>query len=182
MCAHPRALTLRLLCFPLPAQPTFQKNTNVWSDHKDTVEIFVQQDGKTMKKECDHTKGQVCPFYKMHANLRPGKGEKGCADRGSIYPDSLCFLLLNAGTSLFGKVRMQDLDPAYFADGHVDKCSGCNNLERGGKVYLCANCSHAYHWSCMPAAIAKPKNGQEWYCPKQLCQAKAEAVAAAADV
>ena len=79
MCAHPRALTLRLLCFPLPAQPTFQKNTNVWSDHKDTVEIFVQQDGKTMKKECDHTKGQVCPFYKMHANLRPGKGEKGRA-------------------------------------------------------------------------------------------------------
>ena len=128
---------------------SFQKTTNLWSDHVATIETFVHQDG-SYKKEC--TRQTPCHFFGSHAQVRPVKGQKGRPDRGSIYPDQLCFLLANAGSRLMGIVRTQELDPANTKDGNRDKCTRCGNLKRGGIVHACDGCADAYHRRCISSS------------------------------
>jgi hypothetical protein len=109
----------------------------------------VHQDG-SYKKEC--TRQTPCHFFGSHAQVRPVKGQKGRPDRGSIYPDQLCFLLANAGSRLMGIVRTQELDPANTKDGNRDKCTRCGNLKRGGIVHACDGCADAYHRRCISSS------------------------------
>ena len=56
-----------------------------------------------MKQECK-VGCSPCSFVERHQQVRPLKGDKGRADRGSIYPDGLCRALVLAGAPLYGKV------------------------------------------------------------------------------
>ena len=179
---------------------SFQKDTNIWTDHTATLQLFVDVNGlqptrdapvlSTLRTEqahcnvcplsgepsmvCDHRKG-ICNAYMSHAHLRPEKGDKLVRDdRGSMYPDDLCRLLVIKANQLLSIVRMQPLDPAYSADGNGDTCSGCGNRQRGGKLYCCDGCPAVYHLKCIPNGAPKPKGDDlSWFCPNADCQAKA---------
>ena len=131
-----------------------------------------------------------CVYHKQHPSVRPGKGEKGRADRGSIYPDALCSKLVYSGAALFGKVRELPLDPANTADCHEDCCTFCGNITVGKHtLWICSQCTGAYHLKCVSDAGKRrgmkfeyPKKCKEcqdrgcrecpvWLCP--MCQATA---------
>ena len=167
----------------------FEKPTAFWSDHKDTLELFLNQDGSLKRVCCAQT---PCNHFGSHARIRPDKDHKGLADRGSIYPDQLCALLASASFGLMGAVRTVPLDPAFSAEGSRDKCTWCGNRQPGGgKTYLCSGCPDVWHRRCIPNGFSKPAacpcRGPEcicpastWYCPNEACQTKAQRAAATA--
>ena len=138
----------------------------VWTDDADTLSEFVRSDAST-KYECSCT-GAACNKFNNHKMIRPNKGEEGRADRGSIYPDGLCQMLVRAAQTTLAKVRAQLLDPAMTNDGTENLCRTCG---KGGKLYLCAFCPAAYHYRCIPRVALRPNTKLNvWACPD--CHAK----------
>lgn len=70
-----------------------------------------------MKQECK-VGCSPCSFVERHQQVRPLKGDKGRADRGSIYPDGLCRALVLAGAPLYGKVYSY-MHPSIYLPIHV---------------------------------------------------------------
>ena len=88
----------------------WQKTSAIWTDNADTLAEFVRADG-SVKFECS-CRGTACNKFNGHRQIRPGKGEVGRVDRGSIYPDGLCQMLIRAAQPVLATVRAQRLDPA----------------------------------------------------------------------
>ena len=88
-----------------------QKDTNIWADYKETIEMFANEDG-TPKKVCAIKSGGVCTNFAAHAKIRPDRSDESKEDRGAIYPNNLCLLLTLSGNSLLGKGARLRLDPA----------------------------------------------------------------------
>jgi len=123
-----------------------------------------------MKMEC--CEDTPCNWYRSHERTRPEGGQKGRADRGSIYSDDFCFLLTNAGAALFGQVRRLEEDLAN-GDGWREQCTQCGNRKKGGSLIKCDNCTDVYHFQCIPNGTPRPKKGTSgWFCPNGACQAK----------
>ena len=149
-------------CTAVDAQ--WQKTTSIWTDNADTLSEFVRADGST-KFVCSCA-GAACNKFNSHRQIKPGKGEIGRADRGSIYPDGLCQMLIRAAQPVLATVRARPLDPAMTQDGSDDYCRICNNRFKGGTVHLCGLCPSAYHWKCIPRGFPKPsKELAMWTCP-----------------
>ena len=156
----------------------WQKTSAIWTDDADTLAEFVRADG-SVKYECS-CRGTACNNFNGHRQIRPGKGEVGRADRGSIYPDGLCQMLIRAAQPVLATVRQLRLDPAMTHDGKDDACRSCNNQRRGGIVHTCDFCPSAYHWGCIPRGKPRPqKQPVKWACP--ACHSKGRLTATDAE-
>ena len=120
-------------------------------------------------------------FEGSHRHLRPEKGDESDDRRGSVYPDELCYVLVNTSSDHLAHVRTLVLNAAYTADGNSDKCAGCGNLKKGIEkqdLHCCDGCADSYHRKCIPKGFPKPSTDRtkKWYCPNASCQAKGKAV------